>query len=274
MQAFDIDDERHRYVAAFAVIAGCALWIAVDDDGWLSIIDSANLAFHEAGHMIYGLLGQTLGLYGGTLGQLTIPAIALGTFAYRRNWPGAAIALAWLGENFFNIARYMADARAQLLPLVGGGEHDWWHIFTRWNVLAHDTRVAATTRTLGWMVIGAALGLIIWQFRRLSEYHARLIASERAVIERTKAAAQARRAQTQTTENRTSGQHAHRTSVAATPALVGERPRSIAANQTPPAVTTASVFDDVAATPAATAASLGPAAAVACSNEGDELTLA
>lgn len=273
MQAFDIDDERHRYVAAFAVIAGCGLWIAVDDDGWLSIIDSANLTFHEAGHMIYGLLGQTLGLYGGTLGQLTIPALALGMFAYRRNWPGAAIALAWLGENCFNIARYMADARAQLLPLVGGGEHDWWHIFTRWNVLAHDTRVAATTRTLGWMMIGAALGLIVWQFRRLAEYHARLIASERAVIERTQAAAKARRAQPQATGTRTDGYHARDARLTATPAPGDDRPRSLAANQASPAVTTASVFDDVAATPEAAASHTSAAGFVSC-DEGDELTLA
>lgn len=38
---------------------------------------------------------------------------------------GLAMAWVWLGENLLNIARYLGDARAQVLPLVGGGEHDW-----------------------------------------------------------------------------------------------------------------------------------------------------
>jgi hypothetical protein len=55
---------------------------------------------------------------------------------------GFAVAGAWLFENLLNIARYMADARAQILPLVGGGEHDWTNIFSRWDVLASDTLIA------------------------------------------------------------------------------------------------------------------------------------
>jgi hypothetical protein len=166
--AFDYDDERHPYSAALIAVGLLALWIYLDDDGWLPILDGTNLAFHEAGHQVYGILGQTLGLYGGTLGQLTFPAIAFGIFTYRKHWAQAAIPLAWFGQNLFSIARYMADARANELPLVGGTEHDWYNIFMRWNVLMKDERIAGYTRTLGWMVLASAAGICLWQLRLIA----------------------------------------------------------------------------------------------------------
>ena len=59
--------------AALALWAGLlllchAVW------GWVPILDSANLAFHEGGHPIFGLLSSRLAVYGGTLMQLLVPA--------------------------------------------------------------------------------------------------------------------------------------------------------------------------------------------------------
>ena len=98
------------------------LFIAVfrDNDRFIFLIDHTNLAFHEAGHVIFGLFGQTLGLYGGTLGQLVFPLVALVAFWLRREAVSFALAGVWFFENYLNIAHYMADARAQVLPLVGG----------------------------------------------------------------------------------------------------------------------------------------------------------
>jgi hypothetical protein len=133
--------------------------ILIDTDGFVPLLDHANLAFHEAGHVVFGILGSTLGLYGGTLGQLVFPVVALASFRQRRQAIGAALSGIWLFENLLNIARYMADARARILPLVGGGEHDWYHIFSRWGLLDHDTDVAGITRTVGWL---GMLGCMIW----------------------------------------------------------------------------------------------------------------
>jgi hypothetical protein len=156
---------RSHAIAALIGLALLALWMAVDDDAYLRPLDDANLAFHEAGHPIYGLFGETLALYGGTLGQLTFPAVAAATFFLRRERVGTAVALAWLGQNCGNIARYVADARAQELPLVGGGEHDWFHILSRWHALDADHTVAAGFRLIGWaLVLGAALWLA-WPLR-------------------------------------------------------------------------------------------------------------
>lgn len=132
------------------VLAG-VLFLLSRADGFLPILDHANLAFHEAGHLFFRILGDTASLYGGTLGQLVFPVVT-GVVLWRRREPlGFALAGIWFFENFLNIAVYMADARAQVLPLVGGGDHDWFNILSRWNALASDTSLARKLRAIGWM---------------------------------------------------------------------------------------------------------------------------
>jgi hypothetical protein len=140
-----------------------AVLLQTDSDGYIRILDDANLVFHEAGHPIFGLLGSTLGLWGGTLGQLAFPLAASIAFWRRREPVSLALTLAWLFENFFSIARYMADARVQLLPLVGGGIHDWHAIFARWGVLRWDTEIAGVVRALGWLGLLCTWGWIAWR---------------------------------------------------------------------------------------------------------------
>ncbi|MCA9676970.1 MAG: hypothetical protein KC464_18230, partial [Myxococcales bacterium] len=147
---------RAALIAGLIAIGLLGLWMALDGDGYLRPLDDANLAFHEAGHMFYGLFGAGPALYGGTLGQLTFPALAAASFWWRRDAVGAAVAVAWLGQNFLNIARYADDARAQALPLVGGGEHDWFHILGRWHALDADHAVAATFRAVAFGLVVAA----------------------------------------------------------------------------------------------------------------------
>jgi hypothetical protein len=51
-----------------------------------------------------------------------------------------------------NVGRYMKDARAQQLPLVGS-DHDWTEIFSRWGVLTSDVRIGNTVRLLGLCIV-------------------------------------------------------------------------------------------------------------------------
>ena len=140
-------------------VVGLALFYSNSTDDFVPILDHANLAFHEAGHIIFGILGNTAGLYGGTLGQYVFPSIALVTFLKRANWFAAALCLLWLFQNTIYMARYMADARAQQLPLVGGGAHDWTNIFSRWNVLAADVTIAYFFTVLAWL---GMLATLLW----------------------------------------------------------------------------------------------------------------
>ncbi len=134
--------------------------------GWVPLLDSANLALHEAGHPIVGIVSHRLAVYGGTIFQLAFPLAAAWDFRRRGHAAGVAACGVWLGENLLNVARYMADARAGELPLVGGGEHDWLEIFTRWRMLPRDTAVANFTRVVAVAVIALSL---VWLYRRWQE---------------------------------------------------------------------------------------------------------
>ena len=136
-----------------------------DEDGFV-FLDFVNLVFHEAGHPIFGMLGETWGLYGGTIGQLVFPAVAAAAFLRQREPIGYAVAVAWFFENFLNIARYMGDARGQILPLVGEGEHDWTNIFTRWGVLTSDVTIAHAVGMTGWLGMFGVWISLGWRYVR------------------------------------------------------------------------------------------------------------
>jgi hypothetical protein len=152
-------------ISALVCMGILVLFLLVSEKGFVPVLDHANLAFHEAGHLFFGLLGSTAELYGGTLGQLFFPAVAVGSFWLRRQPVSFALAAAWFFENFFNIARYMADARARNLPLVGGGEHDWANIFSRWGALSYDTTVAGITNFVGWFGLLACATWLLWRWQ-------------------------------------------------------------------------------------------------------------
>jgi hypothetical protein len=132
-----------------------------DADGYIFLIDDANLLFHEAGHVIFGIFGRSLGLYGGTLGQLVFPVVTAMVFIRQKSLVSFAVSMLWLFENFLNISRYMADARAHRLPLVGSGDHDWTRIFSSWGVLPYDTAIASVIRVMGWLGMVGTLVFVV-----------------------------------------------------------------------------------------------------------------
>ena len=165
-------------LAAFG--ADLAAFFAVlfaSEPGFMFVLDHANLLFHEAGHPLVGLFSSRLETYGGTLGQLTFPVLLAVSFWRKRQALAFAAAVIWFFENWLNIARYMADARALLLPLVGGGDHDWNTIFSRWNLLQFDTQIAGAVRFIGWAGMLLAIAWVAWRFgcdrRRPAEEPAR-----------------------------------------------------------------------------------------------------
>lgn len=142
--------------------------------GGFLLPDWVNLPFHEAGHFFFGFFGATLGLYGGTIGQLVFPVATDVSFARKRNLPAVALSIFWLGENFLNIGWSMADAATQVIPTVGGGPNDWTVILRRWHSLAHDTALGAVTRGVGWAMMLAAVALLGARAYGLDRLRARL----------------------------------------------------------------------------------------------------
>jgi hypothetical protein len=120
-------------------------------------LDGVNLAFHEAGHLFFALFGQTLHLLGGTVGQLFFPAACGLHFLRRGRRFEAAICGVWLGESVLYAARYLSDAKAMALPLVGGHIHDWNWLLSRAGLLEHAERIGVFVHGLGSLVVIGSL---------------------------------------------------------------------------------------------------------------------
>lgn len=113
------------------------------------ILDAVDLAIHETGHLVFAPFGELLGFLGGTIFQLAFPAAFVVYFWRRADRHAATVALWWVAQNCWNVSVYVRDARAQELPLVGGGEHDWAYILGRFGWMAYDHTLAADIRLVG-----------------------------------------------------------------------------------------------------------------------------
>ena len=128
-----------------------------------TLLDGVDLAIHETGHLVFGPFGEFIGFAGGTLFQLIMPVTFVIYFARRGDEHAASVALWWVGQNCGHIAYYAADARAQELPLVGGGEHDWNYLLGRLGLLAHDQGIS---RAILWAGVLLVLGSSAWGLAR------------------------------------------------------------------------------------------------------------
>lgn len=114
---------------------------------------------HEAGHVYWRWGGEFLMFLGGTLNEI---AFSLGPAAYcfMRKLPRTgAIFLLWCGYNCFDISPYIADARAQALPVVGDGLHDWHYLLGRLGMLEFDRLIANVVWLIGCALGGGALAV-------------------------------------------------------------------------------------------------------------------
>lgn len=131
-----------------------------DNPPWV-FLDYANLIFHEGGHVVFLFFGDFLHVLGGSLMQLLVPAICLVAFIRQQENLSAGFCLFWLGESGVNLSYYIADARAQALPLLGGDPsgHDWTWLLTHMNLLQSDTAIGNVVRVISIM---AMLSGLIW----------------------------------------------------------------------------------------------------------------
>jgi hypothetical protein len=132
--------------------------------GFPQLMDLVFIPVHEGGHLLFRFLGQTLAIAGGTLLQLAVPLMLASYFVLHRQVQGVAFCVFFFFEQFLPISVYMADARAQELPLLTVGDtdyviHDWNYLFTWFGVIDHDTEIAHFVRVVGWF---GMLGTVAW----------------------------------------------------------------------------------------------------------------
>ena len=150
---------RQLRLAALVPLALYAIARLRDDDWW-DLLDDLNLAVHEAGHIVFSPFGDQLAALGGSLFQLLVPIAFVAYFARSRQRWAAGVTLAWVAVNCLYVGRYAADARAQLLPLLGGENviHDWWFVLVNWDLLPYDRAIGRAFHAAGFLLFTMAIG--------------------------------------------------------------------------------------------------------------------
>jgi hypothetical protein len=149
---------RNLRLAAMALLAIYGLICLVNPNTG-RLLDSVDLAIHETGHIVFSPFGEIITALGGTLFQLIIPASFVVYFWRRGDRYAAGFALWWVAQNLWNISVYIADARVQNLPLVGGGEHDWTYLLGEAGWLASELTIARAVHAAGVVIYVIAVGL-------------------------------------------------------------------------------------------------------------------
>lgn len=131
-----------------------------------------DFGIHELGHVVFGGLGRFLGALGGTFWQLAVPVIAFFGFLRQPDYFAVSVAGAWLSFSLFDVARYVADARAMALPLIGlvpDPEHDWNLMLGALGLLSADHAIAFLIRVVAFALWGASVAFGIWLLREMRE---------------------------------------------------------------------------------------------------------
>jgi hypothetical protein len=123
---------------------------------------------HEGGHLLFRWAGEFVSVAGGTFLQLFVPFALAVYFFFRRQSQGVAFCLFFFFEQFLPIATYMADARAQDLPLTTVGDsddviHDWNYMLGKFGLLPRDIEFASAVRFIGWLGMIAVAIWLIWR---------------------------------------------------------------------------------------------------------------
>jgi hypothetical protein len=84
--------------------------------------------------------------------QLLMPALFVWYFRRHGDRHAATVALWWVAQNLWNISVYVKDARAEELPLLGGGEHDWAYLLDRLGLLEQDQLIGGAVHLIGVLV--------------------------------------------------------------------------------------------------------------------------
>ena len=154
-------DPHHSWLilkTGFLVLAsGYITYTFFNPSSW-NFLDSVDLLFHEAGHLLFSFFGQFFYFLGGSLFQILFPLIFVIYFFLRKELYSSAIVLLWVGQSVVNVSVYVKDAIAMELPLVGGGTHDWNWLLTRLNILPSAPILGAI---LFWLGVSVAAGGIV-----------------------------------------------------------------------------------------------------------------
>ncbi len=145
-------------------------------DNPFSAID---LGIHELGHKIFIPFGEFMTILGGSIFQCFFPVLCFAAFIKQKWYFASSLCFCWLGINLFDVAGYVADARAREIPLSIGpaifsidasntdaaydSAHDWYQILSRIGRLQQDIAIANNLRLLAtiFFIVGLVMASIL-----------------------------------------------------------------------------------------------------------------
>lgn len=157
------------FLTILLIIFTFQLFLSGANAGIVTFLHNINLPIHESGHIVFRVFGnRVLTSMGGSLFQIIMPIVCAGALVLKTRDPyGGSIAMWWAFENFIDIAPYIGDARAGVLPLIGGntgltapyGFHDWQFILTELGYRRFDTTIASISQ---WIGITGVITCLVW----------------------------------------------------------------------------------------------------------------
>ena len=160
----------------FAVFLVWGGWFIATNGSWTDInhsfMHAINLAFHEAGHVVFRPFGRFMTILGGSLFQVLVPLIVMVAFLKQGDRFAASVMLWWCGQNFIDLSPYISDAEYRGLPLIAGmGEesHDWGNLLTMLDMVEQAYALGRASFVLGCVVIVLSLvwgGHVLWRQRQ------------------------------------------------------------------------------------------------------------
>jgi hypothetical protein len=130
-----------------------------------TIFSGITLGIHEVGHVIFGFAGHFIGSLMGSGTQVLVPIVVILIFMKQPDYFGVSVGGFWLSFSLFELARYVGDARAMQLPLVGlsdDPEHDWHYLLSTLGMLSLDTTFAFLIRVAATLIGIASLAFAGW----------------------------------------------------------------------------------------------------------------
>lgn len=120
-----------------------------------------SFGIHEVSHLVVFFMPSIIVAAAGSIGEIAFPALIMAMALRAKSYFAAIFAGLWTMLAMHSVGRYMADARAQILPLMGPGEsvrHDWNYIFIQLGLLDYDTFIGGSFQMAGTSVGIIALG--------------------------------------------------------------------------------------------------------------------
>lgn len=128
---------------------------------------------HEVSHIMTIFLPPVFTALAGSVGEIFFTLLVIFAALRQRSYFAAIFGVLWCMLAMNSVGRYIADARSQLLPLVGPGEtvtHDWHFILGQWGMLSADTAIGMTVRVFGDVLGLLALLIGLWLIIRMFFY--------------------------------------------------------------------------------------------------------